>query len=120
MIIYIFSNDATNWISKYRLQNNEKNISISAKAGKEIKFRKLDLTIPIISKVDQSDEILNVPEVVLRSVPTLWLSLSAMLLQPCNCKLFYQLLRHNDYNLLFREFFVQNAKQTGFSCRLFL
>jgi hypothetical protein len=113
-----FSNDATNPNQQILSPKQyEKSINyISAKVSKEIKFRKLGFDNTLLyQKVDQSDEILNVPEVTLRSTIYYsdYLFKRAMFLQTGVTVNYFTNYFANDYNPILGEFFVQNAKQTG-------
>ena len=89
---------------------------VSLKLEKEIKFGKfaLDNTI-LFQKVDQSDDILNVPEIVTRN--TIYFSdyvfKKAMFLQTGITFNYFTKYFANDYNPLLGEFYVQNKKEIG-------
>jgi len=112
-----FSNDNTAGLQLVSPKQYDKTINhLSLKINKEVKFRKwaLDNTF-LYQKVDQSDKILNVPQLVLRN--TLYYSdyffNKAMYLQTgviFNC---FTKFYANDYNPILGEFFVQNQKEIG-------
>lgn len=113
-----FSNDATSPNQQILSPKQyEKSINyISAKVSKEIKFRKLGFDNTLLyQKVDQSDEILNVPEITLRSTIYYsdYLFKRAMFLQTGVTVNYFTNYFANDYNPILGEFFVQTAKQTG-------
>ncbi len=90
---------------------------LSVKANKELKFGRfaLDNTI-LYQKVDQQDNVLNVPEIVTRN--TFYYSGSffkkkALFLQTGVSFNYYTKYFANDYNPVIGEFFVQNKKEIG-------
>ena len=89
---------------------------LSVKASKELKFGKfaLDNTI-LYQKVDQQDNILNVPEFLTRN--TLYYSQNmfrkALYFQTGVTFNYFTNYFANDYNPVIGEFFVQNKKEIG-------
>ena len=112
-----FSNDDIANLQLVTPKQYDKTINyLSLKISKEIKFRKfaLDNTL-LYQKVDQKDNILNVPQVVLRN--TLYYSndffKKAMFLQTGITFNYFTKFYANDYNPILGEFFIQNQKQIG-------
>ncbi len=112
-----FSNDNTANLQLVTPKQCDKTINyLSLKINKEIKFRKfaLDNTV-LYQKVDQKDNILNVPQVVLRN--TFYYSgdffKKAMFLQTGITFNYFTKFYANDYNPILGEFFVQNQTQIG-------
>ena len=112
-----FSNDNSAGLQLVSPKQYGKTINhISLKINKEVKFRKwaLDNTF-LYQKVDQSDKILNVPDLVLRN--TLYYSdflfNKAMYLQTGVIFNYFTKFYANDYNPILGEFFVQNQKEIG-------
>ena len=112
-----FSNDDIANLQLVTPKQYDKTINyLSLKISKEIKFRKfaLDNTL-LYQKVDQKDNILNVPQVVLRN--TLYYSndffQKAMFLQTGITFNYFTKFYANDYNPILGEFFIQNQKQIG-------
>ena len=112
-----FSNDDIANLQLVTPKQYDKTINyLSLKISKEIKFRKfaLDNTL-LYQKVDQKDNILNVPQVVLRN--TFYYSndffKKAMFLQTGITFNYFTKFYANDYNPILGEFFVQNQKQIG-------
>jgi hypothetical protein len=112
-----FSNDDTANLQLVTPKQYDKTINyVSLKINKEIKFRKfaLDNTV-LYQKVDQKDNILNVPQVVLRN--TFYYSndlfKKAMFLQTGITFNYFTKFYANDYNPILGEFFVQNQTQIG-------
>lgn len=89
---------------------------ISLKVSKEFKFRKwaLDNTI-LYQKVDQSDDILNVPQILTRN--TLYYSdhifKKALFFQTGITFSYFTNYYADDYNGMIGEFYVQNQKKIG-------
>jgi hypothetical protein len=90
---------------------------VSLKLSKEFRFRKfaLDNTL-LYQKVDQSDKVLNVPEIVGRN--TLYYSnyffkKKALFLQVGVTFNYFTSYYANEYNPVIGEFFVQNDKKIG-------
>jgi hypothetical protein len=90
---------------------------LSLKANKEFKFGKfaLDNTV-LYQKVGQSDNVLNVPEIVTRN--TLYYSnyffkKKALFLQTGISFNYFTKYLANEYNPVIGEFFVQNKKEIG-------
>lgn len=89
---------------------------ISLKVSKEFKFRKwaLDNTV-LYQKVDQEDDILNVPQLVTRN--TLYYSdylfKKAMFLQTGITFSYFSKYHANDYNPVIGDFYIQNQKEIG-------
>jgi len=89
---------------------------LSVKVSKEFKFRKwaLDNTI-LYQKTDQSDDIVNVPEIVTRN--TLYYSdhlfKKALFLQTGITFSYFTKYYANGYNPLISEFYVQNEQEIG-------
>ena len=112
-----FSNDDTANLQLVTPKQYDKTINhLSLKVNKEVKFRKwaLDNTF-LYQKVDQSDKILNVPQLVLRN--TLYYSdyyfNKALYLQTGVIFNYFTKYYANDYNPILGEFFVQNQKEIG-------
>jgi hypothetical protein len=112
-----FSNDNTANLQLITPKQYDKTINyVSLKISKEIKFRKfaLDNTV-LYQKVDQKDNILNVPQLVLRN--TFYYSndffKKAMFLQTGITFNYFTKFYANDYNPILGEFFVQNQTQIG-------
>ena len=112
-----FSNDNTANLQLVTPKQYDKTINhLSLKVNKEVKFRKwaLDNTF-LYQKVDQSDKILNVPQLVLRN--TLYYSdyyfNKALYLQTGVIFNYFTKYYANDYNPILGEFFVQNQKEIG-------
>lgn len=111
-----FSNDATS-LQLVSPKQYDKTINyLSVKASREFKFRKfaLDNTL-LYQKVDQQDNILNVPQIVTRN--TLYFSdqlfKKALYLQTGITLNYFTNYYANDYNPIIGEFFVQNEKEIG-------
>jgi hypothetical protein len=89
---------------------------VSVKASKEFKFGRfaLDNTI-LYQKADQSDAILNVPEIVTRNTIyyTNYLFKKALFLQTGVTLNYFTKYLANDYNPVIGEFFIQNKKEIG-------
>jgi hypothetical protein len=90
---------------------------VSIKANKEFKFGKfaLDNTI-LYQKVEQQDDVLNVPEIVTRN--TIYYSgyffkKNALFLQTGISFNYFTKYLANEYNPVIGEFFVQNKKEIG-------
>ena len=112
-----FSNDNSAGLQLVSPKQYDKTINhISLKINKEVKVGKwaLDNTF-LYQKVDQSDKILNVPDLVLRN--TLYYSgyffKKAMYLQTGVIFNYFTKYYANDYNPILGEFFVQNQKEIG-------
>ena len=112
-----FSNEDTANLQLVMPKQYDKTINyVSLKINKEIKFRKfaLDNTV-LYQKVDQKDNILNVPQFVLRN--TFYYSgdffKKAMFLQTGITFNYFTKFYANDYNPILGEFFVQNQTQIG-------
>lgn len=112
-----FSNDNQANLQLVSPKQYNKTINyLSLKASKEFKFQKwaLDNTV-LYQKTDQSDNILNVPQLVTRN--TLYYSRNvfqnAMFLQTGVIFNYFTKYYGNDYNPIIGEFFVQNQKQIG-------
>ena len=89
---------------------------LSVKASKEFTFWKLALDNTVLyQKVDQSDAILNVPELVTRN--TLYFSQEmfhkALFFQTGVTFNYFTKYYANEYNPIIGEFFVQNKKEIG-------
>lgn len=89
---------------------------VSVKASKEFKFGRfaLDNTL-LYQKADQSDAILNVPEIVTRNTIyyTNYLFKKALFLQTGVTLNYFTKYLANDYNPVIGEFFIQNKKEIG-------
>jgi hypothetical protein len=89
---------------------------VSVKLNKEIAFGRfaLDNTI-LYQKTDQSEAILNVPELVTRNTLyyTNYLFKKALFLQTGITLNYFTKYLANDYNPVIGEFFVQNKKEIG-------
>lgn len=112
-----FSNDDTANLQLVTPKQYNKTINyLSLKISKEFKFRKFALdNTALYQKVDQKENILNVPQLVLRN--TLYYSddffKKAMFLQTGITFNYFTKFYANDYNPILGEFFVQNQKQIG-------
>lgn len=109
------TNDITQLTVKPTQYENTINY-LSINANKEIKFWKLGLDLTILyQKVDQANNIVNVPELTTRS--TLYFSdhvfKKAMLLQTGITFQYFTAYYGNDYNPLIGEFYVQNETKFG-------
>jgi hypothetical protein len=112
-----FSNDDTANLQLVSPKQYEKTINhLSLKINKEVNFGKfaLDNTL-LYQKALQSDQILNVPQLVLRN--TLYYSdyffNKALYLQTGVIFNYFTKYYANDYNPILGEFFVQNQKEIG-------
>jgi hypothetical protein len=89
---------------------------LEVKASKEFKFGRfaLDNTV-LYQKVDQTDAILNVPEIVTRNTLyyTNYFFKKALYLQTGIVFNYFTSYYGNDYNPVIGEFFVQNKKEIG-------
>ncbi|MBP4140497.1 putative porin [Flavobacterium sp. P4023] len=89
---------------------------LSVKASREFKFGKfaLDNTI-LYQKVKQTNEILNVPDIVTRNTIyyTTYMFKKALFLQTGVTLNYFSKYFANDYNPVIGEFFVQTNKQIG-------
>ena len=116
---YLFFDNQTNDITELTVKpiQYDKTINyFSVKANKEIKFWKfaLDNTI-LYQSVDQSDDIVNVPQIVTRNTLyfTDFVFKKAMLLQTGVTFQYFTKYYANDYNPLLGEFYVQNETKIG-------
>lgn len=112
-----FSNDKSANLQLVSPKQYDKTINyFSLKINKEVKFGKfaLDNTF-LYQRVDQSNKILNVPQLVLRN--TLYFSddffNKAMFLQTGITFNYFSKFYANDYSPILGEFFVQNQTQIG-------
>ncbi|HLF52764.1 putative porin [Flavobacterium sp.] len=112
-----FSNDDDANLQLVSPKQYNKSINyLSLKVSKEFKFRKfaLDNTV-LYQKTDQTEAILNVPQIVTRN--TLYYSTNlfkkAMYLQTGVIFNYFTKYNANDYNPVIGEFFVQNQKEIG-------
>lgn len=112
-----FSNDNSANLQLVSPKQYDKTINyFSLKINKEVKFGKfaLDNTF-LYQRVDQSNKILNVPQLVLRN--TLYFSddffNKAMFLQTGITFNYFSKFYANDYSPILGEFFVQNQTQIG-------
>jgi hypothetical protein len=112
-----FSNDDTANLQLVTPKQYDKTINyVSLKINKEFKFRKFALdNTALYQKVAQTDNILNVPQFVLRN--TFYFSddffKKAMFLQTGITFNYFTKFYANDYNPILGEFFVQNQTQIG-------
>jgi hypothetical protein len=112
-----FSNDNNANLQLVTPKQYDKTINyLSLKISKEIKFRKFALdNTALYQKVDQKDNVLNVPQLVFRN--TLYYSgdffKKAMFLQTGITFNYFTKFYANDYNPILGEFFVQNQTQIG-------
>lgn len=112
-----FSNDNNSNLQLVTPKQYGKTINyLSLKINKEIKFRKFALdNTALYQKVDQKDNVVNVPQLVLRN--TLYYSgdffKKAMFLQTGITLNYFTKFYANDYNPILGEFFVQNQTQIG-------
>jgi len=89
---------------------------LSIKASREFQFGKFALNNTILyQKTEQSEAILNVPEIVTRNTfyYTTFLFKKALFLQTGVTLNYFSNYFANDYNPVIGEFFVQNEKQIG-------
>jgi hypothetical protein len=89
---------------------------LSIKASREFQFGKFALNNTILyQKTEQSEAILNVPEIVTRNTfyYTTFLFKKALFLQTGFTLNYFSNYFANDYNPVIGEFFVQNVKQIG-------
>ncbi|MCL6460776.1 MAG: hypothetical protein I4O51_02755, partial [Flavobacterium micromati] len=89
---------------------------LSIKASREFQFGKFALNNTILyQKTEQSEAILNVPEIVTRNTfyYTTFLFKKALFLQTGFTLNYFSNYFANDYNPVIGEFFVQNRKQIG-------
>jgi hypothetical protein len=89
---------------------------LSLKINKEIKFGKFGFDNTILyQKVDQQNNVLNVPELVTRNTLyyTNYFFKKALFLQTGISLNYFTKYYANDYNPVIGEFFVQNQKQIG-------
>jgi hypothetical protein len=89
---------------------------LSIKASKELTFRKLGFDNTILyQKVDQENDVLNVPELTLRS--SLYISghffKKALFLQTGVTVNYFSKYYANDYNPVLGDFYVQNTQEIG-------
>ncbi len=114
--LYFSNDDATKFqlVSPNQYGNTINYLSL--KANREFKFRKfaLDNTL-LFQKVDQKDNILNVPQIVARNsfYYTNYFFKKAMYLQTGFIFNYFTNFYANEYNPILGEFFVQNQKQIG-------
>jgi hypothetical protein len=90
---------------------------LSVKVNKELKFGSfaLDNTV-LYQKVDQQDNVLNVPEIVTRNTfyySGTFFKKKALFLQTGISLNYFTKYFANDYNPVIGEFFVQNKKEIG-------
>jgi hypothetical protein len=90
---------------------------LSVKVSKELKFGRfaLDNTV-LYQKVDQQDNVLNVPEIVTRNTfyySGYFFKKNALFLQTGVSFNYFTKYYANDYNPVIGEFFVQNEKEIG-------
>jgi len=89
---------------------------LSLKVSKEIKYGKLALDNTILfQKVNQPDEVINVPKFVTRNTLyfTNYYFKKALYLQTGVIFNYFTKYYGNDYNPILAEFFIQNKKQIG-------
>ncbi len=89
---------------------------MSVKANKDIKFWRMGFdTTLLYQKVDQANDILNVPELTTRN--TLYYSdyyfKKALFIQTGVTLNYFTKYKANDYNPLLGEFYIQNQKEIG-------
>lgn len=89
---------------------------LSIKAGKELKFWKLGFDNTVLyQKVNQEDDVLNVPELTLRS--TLYFSghffKKALFIQTGLTVNYFSKYKANDYHPVIADFYVQNTREIG-------
>ena len=116
---YLYFNSESSVLNVQKIAPRQYSNSInylSVKVSKEFKYNKLALDNTVLfQKVDQQDNILNVPEITLRS--TLYYSnflfKKAMFLQTGVTLNYFTNYYANDYNPILGEFFVQNNKEIG-------
>lgn len=89
---------------------------MSVKANKDIKFWRMGFdTTLLYQKVDQANDILNVPELITRN--TLYYSdyyfKKALFIQTGVTLNYFTKYKANDYNPLMGEFYIQNQKEIG-------
>lgn len=116
---HLYFDNITNDITKLTVKpvQYDKTINyFSINANKEINYWKLGLDLTVLyQKVDQVNNIVNVPELTTRS--TLYFSdhvfKKAMLLQTGITFQYFTAYYGNDYNPLIGEFYVQNETKIG-------
>jgi hypothetical protein len=89
---------------------------LSVKANREFQFGKFALNNTVLyQKTEQTEDILNVPEIVTRNTfyYTTFLFKKALFLQTGVTLNYFSSYFANDYNPVVGEFFVQNQKQIG-------
>lgn len=112
-----FSNDATDSLQVVTPKQYGKTINyLSLKVGREFRFWKLALDNTLLyQKVDQQDDILNVPQFTTRN--TLYFSdyffKKALYLQTGITFEYFTKYYADDYSPVLGEFFVQNQREIG-------
>ena len=113
-----FSNTSNNYeqqlVSPKQYENTINYLAI--KANREFNFGKFALENTILyQKVDQSEAILNVPQIVTRNTIyyTDYLFKKALYLQTGITLNYFTKYLANDYNPVIGEFFIQNKKEIG-------
>jgi hypothetical protein len=114
--LYFSNDDATKFQLVSPKQYGKTINYLSIKANREFKFRKfaLDNTV-LYQKVDQKDNILNVPQFVVRNslYYTNYYFKKAMYLQTGVIFNYFTKYSASEYNPILGEFFVQNQKEIG-------
>lgn len=115
--LYFFNESTTQDTLTIKPGQYSKTINyLSLKVSKEFKFRKwaLDNTV-LYQKVDQDDDILNVPQLVTRN--TLYYSThvfkKAMFLQTGITFSYFSKYYANDYNPVIGDFYIQTKREVG-------
>ncbi len=106
--------DSVQLISPYQYNKSIKYLSV--KVNKEIKFWKLGLDNTILyQKVDQKDDIVNVPQIVTRNTLyfTNYFFEKALYLQTGVTFNYFTKYYANGYNPVLGEFYIQNKKEIG-------
>jgi hypothetical protein len=107
-------NDEQQLVSPKQYENTINYLSI--KTSREFTFGKFALENTVLyQKVDQSEAILNVPEIVTRNTIyyTDYLFKKALFLQTGITLNYFTKYLANDYNPVIGEFFIQNKKEIG-------
>ncbi|MGO4821464.1 MULTISPECIES: putative porin [unclassified Flavobacterium] len=108
------NNDEQQLVSPKQYENTINYLAI--KANREFNFGKFALENTILyQKVDQSEAILNVPQIVTRNTIyyTDYLFKKALFLQTGITLNYFTKYLANDYNPVIGEFFIQNKKEIG-------
>lgn len=115
--LYFYDKSSTANVQLITPKQYDKTINyLSLKVSKEIRYGKfaLDNTV-LFQKVDQSDEIVNVPKIVTRNTLyfTNYYFKKALYLQTGVIVNYFTNYYANDYNPVLAEFYIQEKKQIG-------